>query len=74
MLLADGVDAAQGKAHFFAALRPFLGFGPDPEKRYEEIAATLEMPLGTFKSHVFRLRKRWRLRKQSSKYNSRACW
>jgi RNA polymerase sigma-70 factor (ECF subfamily) len=51
---------ADGKAEIFAALRPFLGFGPDPEKRYEEVAAALGLPLGTLKNHVFRLRKRWR--------------
>ncbi len=48
------------KAEVFTALRPFLGFGPDPEKRYEEVATTLGLPLGTVKNHVFRLRKRWR--------------
>lgn len=52
--------AAQGKAELFAALRPFLGFGPDPEKRYEDVAPALGMPVSTVKSHVFRLRKRWR--------------
>jgi RNA polymerase sigma-70 factor (ECF subfamily) len=52
--------AAEGKADIFTALRPFLGFGPDPEKRYEEVAVTLGQPLGTVKNHVFRLRKRWR--------------
>lgn len=51
---------ADGKAEIFSALRPFLGFGPDPEQRYEEVAATLGLPLATLKSHVFRLRKRWR--------------
>ncbi len=51
---------AQGKADTFTALRPFLGFGPDAERRYEEVAATLARPLGTVKSDVFRLRKRWR--------------
>lgn len=52
--------SAQGKAELFAAMRPFLGFGTEPERRYEEVATTLGMALGTVKSHVFRLRQRWR--------------
>ena len=52
--------AASGKAALFDALRPFLGFGPDPEKRYEEVSATHHLPIGTLKNQVFRLRQRWR--------------
>ena len=59
VLLAEEFTA-DGKAEIFTALRPFLGFGPEPEKRYEEVAAGLGLPLGTVKNHVFRLRKRWR--------------
>ena len=51
---------AKDQAALFAELRPFLGFGPDPDKRYEAISATLGMPLGTLKNKVFRLRERWR--------------
>ena len=51
---------ADGKAEIFDTLRPFLGFGPDPEKRYEEIAATTGTPVATLKTRVFRLRQRWR--------------
>jgi len=51
---------ASGKSQIFEALRPFLGFGSDPEKRYEDIAVTLGVPVGTLKNEVFRLRKRWR--------------
>ncbi len=51
---------AGGKAAQFEMLRPFLGFGPDPEKRYEEIAAESGTPVGTLKTQVFRLRQRWR--------------
>lgn len=58
-LLADEFTA-QGKAELFTALRPFLGFGPEPERRYEKVAPTLGMPVGTVKNQVFRLRKRWR--------------
>ncbi len=52
--------AGQGKAELFSALRPFLGFGPDPEKRYEDLAPGLGVPIGTLKNQVFRLRLRWR--------------
>jgi RNA polymerase sigma-70 factor (ECF subfamily) len=50
----------QGKKDLFAALRPFLGFRIFPEQRYEAVAQTLGMPVGTLKSHVSRLRDRWR--------------
>lgn len=40
--------------HSFQSTR----WSPDPEKRYEEVAAALGQPLGT--SHVFRLRQCWR--------------
>jgi RNA polymerase sigma-70 factor (ECF subfamily) len=53
---------AQGKGRLFHALRPFLGFGPDPENGYDKIAAALGMPVGTLKNEVFRLRQRWRKR------------
>ncbi len=52
--------AAAGKGETFATLRPFLGFAPDPEKRYEDIAAQTGTPVATLKTNVFRLRKRWR--------------
>jgi DNA-directed RNA polymerase specialized sigma24 family protein len=52
--------AADGKAGLFTALRPFLGFSSGPAGTYEEVAAALRMPVATVKSHVFRLRKRWR--------------
>lgn len=51
---------AQGKGPLFDSLRPFLGFGPEPERRYEDLAPALAMPVGTLKNHVFRLRTRWR--------------
>lgn len=50
----------QDKAALFEALRPFLGFGSSAGGSYEEVSARLDMPLGTLKSHVFRLRQRWR--------------
>ena len=58
--LLRAVYTADGKAALFDTLRPFLGFGPDPEKRYEEIAATTGTPVATLKTRVFRLRQRWR--------------
>ena len=51
---------ADGKAALFDTLRPFLGFGPDPEKRYDEIATATGTPVATLKTRVFRLRQRWR--------------
>ena len=51
---------ADGKADVFDMLRPFLGFGPDPEKRYEEIATATGTPVAMLKTRVFRLRQRWR--------------
>jgi RNA polymerase sigma-70 factor (ECF subfamily) len=52
--------ADQRKETLFEALRPFLGFGSSPGGSYEEVSTRLAMPLGTLKSHVFRLRQRWR--------------
>ena len=52
--------AAQGKGELFEALRPFLGFGPEPEAGYEQLSEKLAIPVGTLKSHVARLRQRWR--------------
>ena len=51
---------AEGKSALFDTLRPFLGFGLDPEGRYEDIAAKSGIPIGTLKNHVFRMRQRWR--------------
>ncbi|CAN5772980.1 sigma factor [soil metagenome] len=52
--------AGNGQTILYDALRPFLGFGPDSEKRYDEISASLRIPIGTLKNKVFRLRERWR--------------
>ncbi len=49
-----------GKGALFSTLRPFLGFAPEPEKHYGEIASATGTPVGTLKTHVFRLRQRWR--------------
>jgi RNA polymerase sigma factor (sigma-70 family) len=49
-----------GKESLFDALRPSLGFGASQDESYEQIASTLGMPVGTLKSHVYRLRERWR--------------
>jgi RNA polymerase sigma-70 factor (ECF subfamily) len=58
-VLADEYRDA-GQQNIYAALRPFLGFSAGPERRYDEVAADLAMPVGTIKSHVHRMRKRWR--------------
>ncbi|MFV0416953.1 MAG: RNA polymerase sigma factor [Chthoniobacterales bacterium] len=50
----------RGKAATFQALRPFLGFTSQPERRYDQISAHLGIPEGTLKNQVFRLRERWR--------------
>ena len=52
--------AAQGKAELFIKLRPILGFSPGAVQSYEELAAELEVPAGTLKNQVFRMRQRWR--------------
>ena len=49
-----------GKAELFEALRPFLGLSPKAEKSYEQLSLELGMAEGTLKSHVHRLRERWR--------------
>jgi RNA polymerase sigma factor (sigma-70 family) len=58
-VLADEYRDA-GQQNIYVALRPFLGFSAGPERRYDEVAADLAMPVGTIKSHVHRMRKRWR--------------
>jgi RNA polymerase sigma factor (sigma-70 family) len=58
-LFAAEYTAADHRA-LFEALRPFLGFGSEPERQYEEISAALGIPVGTLKNRVFRLRQRWR--------------
>jgi RNA polymerase sigma-70 factor (ECF subfamily) len=52
-VLGDEYTAA-GKGDTFATLRPFLGFAPDPEKRYEDIAAQTGTPVATLKTNVWR--------------------
>jgi RNA polymerase sigma-70 factor (ECF subfamily) len=52
--------SASGRGRVFEELRPFLGFGTAPDRRYEEIAVTLCIAVGTLKNQVFRLRERWR--------------
>ena len=58
-LLAEEFSG-EGKVETFTALRPFLGFGPEPGKQYEEVSAQLCTPVGTLKIQVFRLRQRWK--------------
>ena len=50
----------KGKADLFQAVRPFLGFSEEASDSYETVAGQLDMPVGTFKSHVSRMRQRWR--------------
>ncbi len=51
---------ANARHDLFSALRAFLGFAPPPTEGYDEIATRLGIPVGTLKSHVSRMRQRWR--------------
>jgi RNA polymerase sigma factor (sigma-70 family) len=50
----------EGRESLFDVLRPFLGFGASTEESYDQTASALRMAVGTLKSHVYRLRQRWR--------------
>lgn len=52
--------AADGKGDLFAALRPCLGFTKEVPPDYAGLATRLGCTESTVKSHVFRLRQRWR--------------
>lgn len=52
--------SADGKRELFAALRPCLGFTKEKAPNYAEIARRLACSEGAVKTHVFRLRQRWR--------------
>lgn len=52
--------SADGKRGLFAVLRPCLGFMREKAPNYAEIAIRLGCGESTVKSHVFRLRQRWR--------------
>lgn len=51
---------ADGKRELFAALRPCLGFTKEKVPHYADIAARLGASEGAVRTHVFRLRQRWR--------------
>jgi RNA polymerase sigma factor (sigma-70 family) len=50
----------EGKESLFEALRIFLAMGADPLPSYEQLGARLNMPASTLRSHVTRLRARYR--------------
>jgi RNA polymerase sigma-70 factor (ECF subfamily) len=52
--------SADGKRELFAALRPCLGFMKEKAPDYAALATRLHCAESTVKSHVFRLRQRWR--------------
>ena len=51
---------ADGKSGLFDALVVFLRSSPDPLPSYDEMAARLAMPAATVRSHVTRMRARYR--------------
>ena len=51
---------AEGKALLFRTLEVFVRGGADPLPSYEQLARQLEMPAATIRSHVTRLRARYR--------------
>jgi RNA polymerase sigma factor (sigma-70 family) len=50
----------EGKESLFEALRIFLAMGADPLPSYDQLGARLHMPASTLRSHVTRLRARYR--------------
>jgi RNA polymerase sigma factor (sigma-70 family) len=52
--------STDGKRELFAALRPCLGFTKEKTPNYADLATRLGCTESTVKSHVFRLRQRWR--------------
>ncbi len=52
--------SADGKRELFATLRPCLGFTKEKTPNYADLATHLGCTESTVKSHVFRLRQRWR--------------
>lgn len=58
--LAEAHSSTPEQKLLFQALRPFLGFGDSLSARYEDIAAGMQIPVGTLKNKVFRLRQQWR--------------
>lgn len=66
MLVNAGLERAaadykkEGKAKLFAELKIFLTVGAEPLPTYEQLAAQIGMPASTLRSHVTRLRARYR--------------
>lgn len=52
--------AEEGKGKLFAALQPMLGLGEQPQSKQEEVAQSLRLPLATLRTHLHRLRLRFR--------------
>ena len=52
--------ADEGKQTLFSCLRPFIGGDTEALPTYDQMAVTLEMPVSTVRSHVTRLRGRYR--------------
>ncbi len=52
--------AEEGKQRLFVALQPALGLSHLPAPRQEKLAADLQMPVATLRTHLHRLRLRFR--------------
>ncbi len=51
---------AEGRENLFRVLRPFLGGGNTPPPDHQELAARLGLPINTLRTHIHRLRERYR--------------
>lgn len=50
----------ENKASLFAELKPFLSAGAGPAPSQEEAAARLQLPVATLRTHLHRMRQRYR--------------
>ena len=51
---------ADGSGNLFSTLRPFLGGGDALPPDHQELAAHLGLPVNTLRTHIHRLRERYR--------------